>query len=63
MYATIRLENIYQIFTDVKNEDALMARTVHGISGMLLYVRTGEPLVPDDTYRMNDNRISMKIWI
>ncbi len=54
---TIHSENLYQIFTYVKN----MNRSVKGtVSGMLLYARTDERILPDQEYRMDGNRIFVK---
>ena len=69
---TIHSANLYQIFTYVKNEQArrsAAAGSVQGVagtssgnsvSGMLLYVKTEEELVPDNEYRMSGNRISVR---
>jgi 5-methylcytosine-specific restriction enzyme subunit McrC len=32
----------------------------HKVSGMLLYAKTDEDLVPDNVYQMSGNRISVK---
>jgi McrBC 5-methylcytosine restriction system component. len=49
--------NLYQIFTYVKNRDILSSGNV---SGMLLYARTNEDITPDFDYVMDGNRISAK---
>lgn len=57
---TIRSNNLYQIFTYVKNKEFQMANVSHKVSGMLLYARTDEAIQPDNTYQMSGNRISVK---
>ena len=57
---TLHSGNMYQIFTYVKNKDAELAGTGHQVSGMLLYARTDEDLVPDNVYHMSGNKISVK---
>lgn len=52
--------NLYQIFTYVKNKEAQLAGKEHEVAGMLLYARTDEELVPDNTYSMSGNKISVK---
>jgi 5-methylcytosine-specific restriction enzyme subunit McrC len=49
--------NLYQIFTYVKNKDRFHTGNV---SGMLLYAKTDEEVVPDSEYMMGGNRISVK---
>lgn len=50
-------DNLYQIFTYVKNKD----RTGSGnVSGVLLYAKTDEDITPDNDYRMAGNHISVK---
>ena len=53
---TIHSNNLYQIFTDVKN----MAVTGLDVSGMLLYAKTDEAIQPDGEYSMSGNKISVK---
>jgi 5-methylcytosine-specific restriction enzyme subunit McrC len=57
---TIHSGNLYQIFTYVKNKEAVVSGTGHRVSGMLLYAKTDEPLVPDNVYQMSGNQISVK---
>jgi len=57
---TVHSNNLYQIFTYVKNKDAELKDRPHKVSGMLLYARTDEALQPDSTYQMSGNRISLK---
>lgn len=52
--------NIYQIFTYVKNKDYAFGSIPHVVSGMLLYARTDEEIQPDNTYQMSGNKISIK---
>ena len=52
--------NLYQIFTYVKNKEAQLAGKEHEVAGMLLYARTNEELVPDNTYSMSGNKISVR---
>lgn len=53
---TLHSNNLYQIFTYVKN------KSVEGgtVSGMLLYARTDEVIQPDNEYMMSGNKISVK---
>jgi 5-methylcytosine-specific restriction enzyme subunit McrC len=54
---TLHSHNLYQIFTYVKNMDAANTGSV---SGLLLYAKTDEDIVPDCEYIMGGNRISVK---
>ena len=49
--------NLYQIFSYVKNYETSDRRS---ISGMLLYAQTDEGIEPDYTYEMSGNKISIK---
>lgn len=53
--------NLYQIFTYVKNKDAELAvlGVPHEVSGMLLYAKTDEEILPEGDYVMSGNRISV----
>ena len=53
---TLHSNNLYQIFTYVKNK-ATKGGTV---SGMLLYAKTDEDIVPNNEYQMSGNKISVK---
>lgn len=53
-------ENLYQIFTYVKNKDAEFGDQPHKVSGMLLYAATDEDIQPDYSYQMSGNKISVK---
>lgn len=57
---TIHSNNLYQIFTYVKNRDKEFADKPHNVSGMLLYAATDEAIQPDSVYRMSGNKISVK---
>ena len=57
---TLHSNNLYQIFTYVKNKDAEFGDVPHEVSGMLLYARTDESIQPDNTYRMSGNKISVR---
>ncbi len=57
---TLHSGNLYQIFTYVKNKEAELGDTPHEVSGMLLYARTDETILPNNTYKMSGNRISVK---
>lgn len=52
--------NLYQIFTYVKNKDAELGKKPHTVSGMLLYAKTDEELQPDCKYQMSGNKISVQ---
>lgn len=56
--STLKSNHLYQIFTYVKNETE--ASKNHRVSGMLLYAKTDELVVPDNDYRMSGNRIAVK---
>lgn len=57
---TLHSNNLYQIFTYVKNKDAEFGEEPHEVSGMLLYAKTDEIIQPDNTYQMRGNTISVK---
>lgn len=57
---TLHSNNLYQVFTYVKNKDAQFGDEPHEVSGMLLYARTDETIQPDNTYTMSGNKISVK---
>lgn len=54
---TLHSGNLYQIFTYVKNLDT---HNTGDISGMLLYAKTDEIVLPNNTYSMSGNVISVK---
>jgi 5-methylcytosine-specific restriction enzyme subunit McrC len=49
--------NLYQIFTYVKNADKVRSGNVYG---MLLYAKTDEAVTPDSDSIIGGNRISIK---
>ena len=57
---TLHSNNLYQIFTYVKNRDAEFKDQPHTVSGMLLYASTDELIHPDNCYQMSGNKISVK---
>lgn len=57
---TLHSNNLYQIFTYVKNKDIEFGESPHTVSGMLLYARTDETIQPDNVYWMSGNQISVK---
>ena len=52
--------NLYQIFTYVKNKEFELRELEHTVSGMLLYAQTDEDVIPNNTYQMNGNQISVR---
>ena len=52
--------NLYQLFTYVKNKQISLPETAPAVSGMLLYARTDEDVVPNNVYQMSGNEISVK---
>lgn len=57
---TLHSNNLYQIFTYVKNKDFEFGENPHEVSGMLLYAKTDEEIQPDNVYQMSGNKISVK---
>ena len=57
---TVHSGNLNQIFTYVKNKEAELSGKNHEVSGMLLYARTDEDVVPNHEYRMSGNRIAVR---
>lgn len=55
---TIRSNNLYQIFTYVKNEATLNPE--YNVSGMLLYAKTTADIQPDESYVMSGNYIHIR---
>ncbi len=53
---TLHSNNLYQIFTYVKNKAAAGGE----VSGMLLYAKTDEAVLPNNSYLMSGNKISVK---
>jgi 5-methylcytosine-specific restriction enzyme subunit McrC len=54
---TLHSNNLYQIFTYVKNQDV---GNTGNVAGMLLYAKTEEPITPDCDFQMSGNKISVK---
>lgn len=52
--------NLYQIFTYVKNKESELSKESHEVSGMLLYAKTDESVLPNITYKMSGNKISVR---
>ena len=57
---TLHSNNMYQIFTYVKNRDYEFGEEEHTVSGMLLYAKTEEEVQPDHVYQMHGNQISVR---
>lgn len=57
---TIHSNNLYQIFTYVKNTDYNFGEVPHKVSGMLLYAKTEEEIQPNYVYQMHGNQIEVK---
>ncbi|NMA12423.1 MAG: 5-methylcytosine-specific restriction endonuclease system specificity protein McrC [Chloroflexi bacterium] len=57
---TLNSNNLYQIFTYVKNKHVELLNQSHLVSGMLLYAKTDESIYPDYEYQMSGNKISVK---
>ena len=57
---SLHSNNMYQIFTYVKNKQAEYPEMNGNVSGMLLYAMTDEKIQPDNTYQMSGNAISVK---
>lgn len=57
---TIHSNNMYQIFTYVKNRDYDFGDEEHKVSGMLLYAKTEEEIQPDNVYQMHGNQITVR---
>lgn len=54
---SLHSNNIYQIFTYVKNQDK---ECTGNVSGLLLYAKTEEAITPDFLFNMGGNRIGAK---
>lgn len=57
---TLHSGNLYQIFTYVKNKEIELSAQPHEVSGMLLYAKTDEAVLPNNSYKMSGNIISVK---
>ena len=58
--ATLHSDNMYQIFTYVKNRDYQFGDGEHKVSGMLLYAKTEEEIQPDNVYQIHGNQITVR---
>ena len=56
---TLHSNNLYQIFTYVKNKEFELRNYEHTVSAMLLYAQTDEDIIPNNTYHMSGNQISV----
>lgn len=56
---TVHSNNLYQIFSYVKNKNCEFKNSQHEVSGLLLYAGTNESVQPDTTYMMSGNKISV----
>ncbi|MCI8804628.1 MAG: 5-methylcytosine-specific restriction endonuclease system specificity protein McrC [Clostridiales bacterium] len=57
---TLHSNNLYQIFTYVKNKDYSFGNKPHKVSGMLLYAKTDEEIQPNNIYQMHGNQITVR---
>lgn len=57
---TLYSNNLYQIFTYMKNRHYEFGVEPHVVSGMLLYAKTEEEIQPDNEYQMHGSRVSVK---
>ena len=57
---TIHSNNLYQIFTYVKNRDYQFEDLEHKVSGMVLYAKTEDDIQPNNVYQMHGNQITVK---
>lgn len=57
---TIHSNNLYQIFTYVKNCEYQFDKSKCKVSGMLLYAKTDEQIQPDNIYQIYGNQISVR---
>lgn len=55
----IHSANLYQIFTYVKNQNMHFQNQPINVSGLLLYAKTDENLVPNNTFQLSGNQISV----
>ena len=57
---TLHSNNLYQIFTYLKNKEFELRNVEHTVSGMLLYAQTNEDIIPHNTYQMSGNQITVR---
>ena len=53
--------NLYQIFTYVKNKEYELKDKEHSVSGMLLYAKTDDEIQPDSEYLMSGNKTVISV--
>lgn len=60
--STLHSNNLYQIFTYVKNMSTSLKDVSHEVAGMLMYAKTDEDFqLPEKVYRMSGNQITVGI--
>ncbi len=57
---TLHSGNLYQVFTYVKNMQETLAEGAQPVAGMLMYARTDEEVLPDGSYQMSGNCVSVR---
>lgn len=57
---TLHSNNLYQIFTYVKNRHYEFGDEENKVSGMLLYAKTEEEIQPDNVYQIHGSKVSVK---
>lgn len=57
--STIHSNNLYQIFSYVKNKEMELREKEHTVSGMLLYAKTNAMIQPNVSYSMSGNKVSV----
>ena len=57
---TLHSANLYQIFTYVKNKASECKEESCEVSGLLLYAKTDETILPNHSYSMSGNKISVR---
>lgn len=57
---TLHSNNLYQIFTYVKNQAYRLSDANDTVAGMLLYAKTDIDIQPNQVYQMHGNQISVK---
>lgn len=58
--STLHSGNLYQVFAYVKNMQELLPADAPAVSGMLMYARTDEAVLPDGDYLMSGNPIGVR---
>ncbi len=57
---TVHSNNLYQIFTYIKNKELSFGDDMHTVSGMLLYATTDEAIQPNNCYHIGGSKVSVK---